>query len=156
LLLAAGILAGVGGVCVWFTTDPSESVQGATPVAPKVNRPIAFPKLEAQPSKIDLGVVPPASRLRAEIHLFNPHSQKVTIERVETSCDCLQPLGLPWSISPNQMSIVPFEMDLGHEPRFRGGLGIGATGRTSDDNIAFEIKVEVEVRETKQGANKGS
>ncbi len=78
--------------------------------------------------------------------LRNSGLETATLERVETSCPCLEVGPLPLKIDPANTGELTVRFDPAEEPGFRGRLAIDLTGLAPDGQVAFRTRVCVEVR----------
>jgi hypothetical protein len=74
--------------------------------------------------RIDLGAVRQGESIRRTIVFENQTLQPITIDRFESSCECLTFKGLPLSIASRTQSRVELVLDLAGESDFHGNLGI--------------------------------
>ncbi|CAN0426499.1 unnamed protein product [Phaeothamnion confervicola] len=105
-------------------------------------------ELIVNPDPIPLGKLPPGRGARAAAKLFNPSSESLVVERVETSCPCVRSTTrLPLRINPGETEILDVEFDPSKEPGFRGGLGVDVVGTDAIGTGVFYCRVDVEVSE---------
>jgi hypothetical protein len=71
----------------------------------------------------------------------------VAVERIETSCPCLQVDPKSLQIGPGERISLRVTFDPSHDPDFRGGLAIDVTGYTKDGSIVFRRRVDLDVRD---------
>jgi hypothetical protein len=94
---------------------------------------------------IDLGVAKPREIFRDMIVVENCRPEAVRIDYVTSSCECARFDKVPLTIRPSERVALPFELDLGKEPDFHGGLGVVATLHSnSQDLVSLELRVNVE------------
>lgn len=108
-------------------------------------RPASYPRLEVTPATLDLGTVAQGERRVFAVHVRNPHQQAVVIREVRSTCPCLKAHALPWLLDPGDEKTVEFALDLGHEPRFIGGLVIETKANTAMGRTAFIARVVLSV-----------
>jgi hypothetical protein len=68
------------------------------------------------PLTFDFGYVTPGSTHRGQIKIENPVSRRWPIEKVTTTCNCLQPIGVPEAIPADGDTKLNFRFDAFDEP----------------------------------------
>ncbi|MGC8642478.1 MAG: DUF1573 domain-containing protein [Isosphaeraceae bacterium] len=99
-----------------------------------------FP-VEISPDPIDFGVIRWARVPRAPLSLRNVRSDPLTIDRIETSCECVSVAPVPVEIGPRQTRVVSVSFDPSSEPGFEGGLAVRLTAYLSGGEVAFRTTV---------------
>jgi hypothetical protein len=97
---------------------------------------------------VELGVLGPGQSARRPVILENALSDEITLQRVETSCDCVVVVGPPVCLAPKQAKAIDVSFDPSMDPEYRGALGVLLTGYLSDGRVAFrsEVRLEVDAR----------
>lgn len=95
---------------------------------------------------IDLGIVPQGREQHEYFELTNPTAKRIEIDRIETSCDCLNITLANPEIPPGANVLACADLDLTRAIDFRGKVRIEAKGLTTRDQIAFLINIEVDAR----------
>jgi hypothetical protein len=94
--------------------------------------------------KIDLGVVPQSGRREYAFLLQNPSELPVTLDKIETSCECLQ-VSLPRRFIPAKTkAVVVLRFDLGHDKEHQGKLAIEVKGYEVNRKLALALTVYVD------------
>ncbi len=70
----------------------------------------------------------------------------MTVQRVESSCDCVDAGPVPVDIGPSETRDLVVRFDGSMEPEFRGDLGVPLIGKDRENRILFETQIELEVR----------
>ncbi len=96
-------------------------------------------------NSVDLGTVSQGERVEFLLQVENPHSQDVLVTEVQSSCPCLEAVGLAWRFPVRAKASVSLVLDLANEPRFVGPLLIQFRAKTSDLREAIRGEVQVRV-----------
>jgi len=113
-----------------------------------------FP-LEISPDPIDLGVIRAGESVRATLQLRNTRDEPLTLERIETTCPCVEVASVPLRINPGERQAMSVSFDSSSEPKFVGALRIDMTGFDKGGRCAFKARVAVEVRRSPKGSGEG-
>jgi hypothetical protein len=113
-----------------------------------------FPQLIVDPQAVELGSVSQASRTQIRLVLGNPHNQPVLVERLQSSCPCLQGRDLPWLLEAGAESNVELTLDLVRESGFVGRLAIDLCGQTAEQDLAFRASVQLSVFAAQAGVSR--
>jgi Protein of unknown function (DUF1573) len=97
------------------------------------------------PDPIELGVIAPGQTAGHPLSVRNPLSERVVIERIETSCPCIGAQELPIPVEPNQEKELEISFDPSEARDFRGSLSVDVTAHLSDGRVAFRTKVRLKV-----------
>jgi len=107
--------------------------------------------LVIDPDPVELGVLKPGQPAQTKFAACNWGSQPAMVERVETTCPCIQvtpglfPLGAGESRDPT------VRFDPTHNPEFRGRLSVVVTGFDGSERVLFRTRISFEVRGADQG-----
>lgn len=138
------------GTVAFATRPPARPLQSPPPLK-SVSSPIAT--LTVTPDPLSFGTIEPGRAARGTITLHNPHPDRVTVVRVETSCPCIRVDSLPFTIDP----LGKVEMVVAYDPTensdFRGGLAVEVVGRGPDAAILFRTKAILEVLPLHSGSS---
>jgi Protein of unknown function (DUF1573) len=103
-------------------------------------------QLETSPERISLGSLSPGETKRSRFTLTNPGLESITIERVTTSCPCVEVGPVPVQIRPGKTESMEVKFDPAEEPEFRGRLSIEVSGLDPAGSIAFRTHIGIDVR----------
>jgi len=111
-----------------------------------------FP-FEISPDPIELGVVRKGEKAQGAFSLFNPGSELLTIERIETSCPCLTVGPAPIRLRPGERTVLAASFDSSGDPDFAGRLSVDITAYIRA-KVAFRTlaKIEITLANPKCGA----
>jgi hypothetical protein len=134
-------------VASWFTLLGSSAANPTPPPAlgPAYPSRQLFP-LEIDPNPVSLGILEVGQSGERLVSLRNPQSELVYLERISTSCPCIQVTPAPIQVSPRETKNLTVRFDLSTEPDFRGGLSVEITGIGVGEQVLFQSKVDFEVR----------
>lgn len=102
--------------------------------------------IEISPDPLSLGTLHPGQSATVRMILHNSGPRSVIVERVETSCPCLQVEDRSIDLPSGESAPLTLVFDSSDEPDFRGALSIEVSGRDTDRRILFHTHVDVEVR----------
>ncbi len=97
------------------------------------------------PAKLSLGYLPSGSVKNTTLELKNLTPVVVAIDRIETSCECLQIEPILLLIDPYAKSRIKLIFSTIEEPKFRGRLQVEIIARGSNNHILFKTVVDLEV-----------
>ena len=103
-----------------------------------------FP-LAISPDTVELGVVHPGEPVKASLSVRNTQDEGLTVERVETSCLCIDVGRVPVRVEPHQATGLTVTFDPSEDPDFEGRLSVQVTGYLTDGKIGFQTSVNLEV-----------
>ena len=101
-----------------------------------------FP-LEINPNPVDLGTLAPGRSAQTTITLHNPCPLMVSVDRIETSCQCLRVGPAPARLMPGERAVLAARIDLSSETEFRGGLSITVAGIAASGREVFQTRVNL-------------
>jgi hypothetical protein len=101
--------------------------------------------LTPTPSKLDLGVVSPGSRVKATIKVANHSPAQIHIHSFETSCDCLRVQPPSAVVNSGQSIDLIIDLDLSHDPTFTGSLSLSVQGYCNPGSD-FSLTVTADVK----------
>jgi hypothetical protein len=116
------------------------------------NRPPAL--LQPSVPVLDFGILAQGERDEIVFWLLNPHSEPVTIEKIESSCDCFHLDLERETVAGGETIQAVARLELDKEPHFTGELQPEARGRTASGAVAFSIQASVRV--VRKESEKGS
>lgn len=116
------------------------------PSSPRSADPSGSHPLEIGPDPLSFGSLRPGISAKEEVTVRNRGMAPIDIERVETSCPCLEVAPLPLRIGPGQNGRLMMRFNPAEEPDFRGRLSVEVAGYGPNGRIAFRMRVRVEVR----------
>ncbi len=73
------------------------------------------------------------------------HDETVTIDRIETSCLCIDVGGVPIRLGPDESTELKVTFSPSDESDFEGRLSVRVTGYLADGGIGFQTTVNIEV-----------
>jgi hypothetical protein len=94
---------------------------------------------------LDFGTIVRAGRADRTFSIYNPQSVEVTVERIETSCDCFQLRLHANKIGPREAVEATATVSLVEEPDFAGDLSLTAEGFTSSGQRVFIVHARATV-----------
>ncbi len=103
-------------------------------------------RLQVSSDPVSLGSLSPGQQATGRITLRNPGQSPVIVERVETSCPCLDFGPLPIEIGPVRTANLIVRFNPAGEPDFLGRLSIEVIGRGPTDLLAFRTRLGMEAR----------
>lgn len=103
--------------------------------------------LIVSPDPIALGTLAPGQSARATVTLRNTRDQTVQV-KLETSCPCIRVTPIELQVEPRQSSLVIVVYDPADDPDFRGRLSVKLSGHEPSGQIAFDSRIEFEIRAT--------
>jgi len=137
------VVPGVAGLIALTAHGVPRSGQSALSARPVMTGPGGLPV--AVGAEADLGALPPGRAGSGSLRVQNVSSERLTVERVETSCPCVVVRGLPVSLESNEARDLELSFDPSEDPEFRGALCVGATGFLSGGRVAFRTNVNLRV-----------
>jgi len=115
------------------------------------------PLLTTTPSLLDFGQVARASRAQRKFSISNPGNAPVTIDNIETSCECLNIVLAGSTVAPGQNTQATASLDLNQEASMTGRLRIEVKGHENGaSRIAFSVLVDVNVEEVDNHSEPGA
>ncbi len=91
-----------------------------------------------------LGEVYPGEQAEAFLSVQNAEDATVTIDRIETSCLCVNVGAVPVVLGPHEMKDLKVTFNPLNDPEFEGRLSVEVTGYLTDGRIGFRTRVNVE------------
>jgi hypothetical protein len=139
-LLACSLAAGCDGVIGAVPGDVSAA--GSVRSNPEVST----TPLVSSRTTLDFGIVPQGSQQRLFFELSNASDEPIELDRIETSCECLEMTVSRMRLSAGEAVLACAKLDLAVAPRFTGGLGIEVRGYAQDGLLVFAINIDADVR----------
>lgn len=102
--------------------------------------------LEISPDPVRLGILDAGQSAEAVITIRNPTAQSVSIDRVETSCPCIETGPARLEIAPGEIRELTLKFDASTEPEFGGALSVEVAGYGESGRLVLRARVLVEVR----------
>lgn len=135
------------GASVATSVAVTRGLADQTPTAPPVvERGSPSAELAGGSATWDLGVVPAGGSTSVPVRLTNPTSASLTIQRIDTSCECLR-VELPRGIvAGHEQVTATATVDLSGQPGYRGNLMLTADGVAPDGRRLFTLTIDVSVR----------
>ena len=146
LAYCAALLVALGFVVALLIPGSPGATRGHShATADPFNSAVSGAPLQVSPDPVSLGSLSPGQQATGRITLRNPGQSPVIVERVETSCSCLDVGPFPIKIEPGRSANLTVRFDPADEPDFRGRLSIEVIGRGPTDLLAFRTRVGIEV-----------
>ena len=105
-----------------------------------------FPLVRSPAGPIQFGSISRGGTADRVIWLTNPADAKVDIAEIRTTCECLRVLLPCRSIGPDEKVAATLRCDFRSDPDYAGILAMNADAVTRDGTVAFDVKVNIEVR----------
>lgn len=140
--IAFGLIAIATVVLNLPGSKPGRSLPMQNPSRSTVSR---FP-LEISPNPVSLGSLNPGQVVDKKIVLSNPWTTPVTIQRIETSCPCLEVAPVPIEIASGRSGEIVVRFNSTEDPDYRGVLGIEVTGYNPSGKSVMEMRIDLEIK----------
>jgi Protein of unknown function (DUF1573) len=92
-----------------------------------------------------LSAVHPGELAETSLSIRNTRPEPLIIERIEKTCPCIDVVGVPVRLAPNETKDLKVTFDPSHDPDFEGRLSVEVTGLLADGSIGFQTRVRVDV-----------
>jgi len=142
------ILAAFSGTAVLVAVAlaaPESPTQDHIPQPPNsASSPVRGFPIEISPHPVLLKISSQLGSARATITLCNPSTEPVIVERVETSCPCIEVSPVPLEVEPAGKSDLGVTFDPSFDPDFKGDLRVHLSGYDERDRLLFRTYVDVE------------
>ena len=146
LAYCAALLVALGFVVALLIPGSPGATRGHShATADPFNSAVSGAPLQVSPDPVSLGSLSPGQQATGRITLRNPGQSPVIVERVETSCSCLDVGPFPIKIEPGRSANLTVRFDPAAEPDFRGRLSIEVIGRGPAGLVAFRTHVAIVV-----------
>lgn len=129
-----------------FSTDRPSAPPSSFSLEPTKSTPPALP-LAIDPGSADLGTLGPRQPAKVEFTIRNLSSLTVVIDRIETTCPCIQAVPASCSLGADECRPLTVNFDPAHDPDFRGSLSVAITGIGDNERTLFHFRVMLEVRD---------
>jgi hypothetical protein len=103
-----------------------------------------FP-LEISPDSIDFGILPPGEAAEACLTVRNTQDDSVVLERIQTSCPCIEATPAPTRIGPRQAEKLKVIFNASRDGDVGGPLSVELTGHLADGRIGFRALVRLQI-----------
>ena len=101
--------------------------------------------LSVTPDQIVIGELSAGETTRRTVEVFNPSARPYTLEKVTSSCPCVNVEGVPATIEPKSSIKLEIGIATAEEPDFRGSLAVELLGQTQNETILFRVEARFSV-----------
>ncbi|MHB1557825.1 MAG: DUF1573 domain-containing protein [Isosphaeraceae bacterium] len=101
--------------------------------------------LDVLPNPVELEILGPGQSARREISVRNSSSRPVAVERIDTTCPCIQVSPGSFAVGAGETRFLTVRFDPSHDPEFRGGLSVVVTGFDESERAIFCTRVDLEI-----------
>ncbi len=140
---AIPVVMGLGALAL-SSLGSSPSEQAPPPLKPASPARPHFP-LAISPDPIVLGVVHPGEQAETSLSLRNTQDKTLIVERIDTSCTCIDVEGVPARLGPYEAAELKVTFGQSDDPGFEGRLSVEVIGYLSGGGIGFRTSVKVEM-----------
>jgi Protein of unknown function (DUF1573) len=100
---------------------------------------------QCSPASLDLGELSQGEIKNGKFIIFNNSKNKITIDRIDMSCDCLSLKPQLSTILAGGNTSVDVSMNSAKEPDFAGILDISVEGYAKNGDRLFETRIRINV-----------
>jgi hypothetical protein len=100
--------------------------------------------LAISPDPVAIGLVCAGVPSHSSLLVRNTIAIPVTLDRVASSCPCVEVTGAPLELGSNETKSLTVTVDTSDDPSFGGGLSVQINGYLRDGTIGFQTKVNFE------------